>query len=104
MAFELFVNNDNLVSLLGLTDVQTGMVVNTATVQVTLRDTLNRVITGPITMPHVPTSSGNYQAVIPATTGIVAGQSYRATITATGTGTAEWDIPVTAQWRDAVSP
>jgi len=104
MAFQLLVRNDNLVSLNGLKDQVSATFVNTATVNLTVTDTTNRVIAGPIAMPYVTGSTGNYQAILPASTPLQAGVSYRVTIQVTGPAVAEWDVPVTAEWRDALSP
>ena len=93
----LYLNNDNLIELVRLSDELTGLPV-TATVVMSLVDPLEYAVVGP--QPMTLQSDGSYTGVIPNTAELIDGQSYTLVIVAVAdVATAEWDIPVLAQWR-----
>jgi hypothetical protein len=67
MSLALYLDNDNLLTLEGLTDAVTGLVVNSATVSVTLLDKTGAPISGetwPLSLGYVAASQGVYRATL----------------------------------------
>lgn len=100
----LYLNNDNLLGLDGLTDALAGTPVTTATVTCTLLDAGRQPYPGPVTVTlvYVANSPGNYRAVLPYTA-LVGLQPntevyLRYAVTANG-GAGGWDVPETVGYR-----
>jgi len=102
----LYISNDNLLSVTGLKNASSGSYMNNSTVTATLKDTAGDVVTGqtfPITLSYIADSDGNYQATLENTLSITEGTTYNATITATSASGlyAEWEMQMTATKRTA---
>jgi hypothetical protein len=103
MSLTIYLNNDNLVSLLGLIDEATGDYLDAATVSVTLTDNQGNTQQGPVTMTYVSGSNGNYQGILPASSTLNVGVGYRAAIAvsnASPAGTGQWYLPVIVEFRE----
>jgi hypothetical protein len=101
MSYILFVENDNLLQLIGLIDQSSGAFLNAATVEGNILDRSGVVVVGPITMTYVANSNGNYQGVVPSTAGLTVSHGYRAKVVATQSGaTGTWFLPVTIKYRE----
>lgn len=102
---DLYIDNDNVLTLVGLQNSVSAAYLNAATVAVTLTDADDTEISGetwPLTMSYVSGSDGNYRATLPDTlTGLTTLDELSATITAdAGAGlAAKWVIPLTAKTR-----
>lgn len=99
----IYVNNDSLIVLKRLTD-RNGVPVTTATVTLeSLVDNDGNAVDGvmvPGTLNH--TSDGNYELLVARTAGVVAGQTYYATVRALYSGLqGEWTETVIAKRRIA---
>lgn len=100
----LYVGNDMMIEVEGLTNEATGQIVNDAAVAVTLLDTQGNQVGGqvwPLTMGYVAETDGIYRATLADTLGVVVNTRYLARITAdAGSGRrSEWDIDVLASRR-----
>jgi hypothetical protein len=101
----LFVGNDNIMRLVGLTDT-TGVVQNDATV--TIEEIIDlgddQPIGGvafPIAMNYVPTSAGTYEGVLPHTLEVQVGRDYQAKVRviASSGRRGEWEERLRARLR-----
>lgn len=100
----IYLSNDNLLSIEGLKNSSSGSFMNTATVTATLKDSSGTSVSGqtfPITLSYIVATDGNYQATLENTLSMVEGSIYTATISATSSGGlyAEWDLQLTATKR-----
>ena len=105
-AFTLYIDNDNLITLSGLTNPATGAYVNDATVQlVSLLDSTSTEVTGvswPLSMSYVSSSNGDYRGTIDKLAALTNGARYTGSITAvSGTLDAEWLATFVAKIRRA---
>ena len=83
----IYVNNTNLIELLGLKNLITGLFVNNAIVMVTIKDEGSINVAGqlwPLAMPYVAASSGDYRALLTDELVLVAGAHYTAFIEVDG--------------------
>ncbi len=87
---DLFIGNDVLVNVLGLTDEVTNAAVDTATVSGALLDASRNPI-ATFSLSYVSNSSGNYQGVLShaVTSGLTASTNYIVVVTAT-VGANQW--------------
>lgn len=100
----IYLSNDNLLSIEGLKNSSSGSYMNDATVTTTLKDSGGTAVSGqtfPISLNYIAATNGNYQATLENTLNMVEGSIYTATITATSSGGlyAEWDLQLTATKR-----
>lgn len=100
----LYVGNDMLLEVEGLTDEASGAVVNDAVVSVTLFDAAGNPVGGetwPKTMSFVAATNGIYRATLSNGLGVTANTRYRAHVVAdAGAGRrSSWDIDVVAKSR-----
>jgi len=110
MALEVFVNNDNAVTIAGLLDACTGLFANTATVEMTVTDKDGVDVTfdntsdfWPRSMPFVDGSSGVYCGIIPIEAELTPEQKYIAVVTANQAGIrGRWNIHFTAKHRNVL--
>ena len=82
-----FVQNTNVLDLIGLKNEIAGTFINNATVTVTIKDALGVNVSGgswPLTMNYLATSNGNYRAFISETLPFVDKTKYIAYIDANG--------------------
>ncbi len=103
----IFIDNDNLIELIGLKDIALNTFVNDATVLVTLTDTAGVEVVGqswPVTLTYVTASDGNYRAVLEDGLVLLSGRKYTAVITADAGGDllGKWTVKPTAKIRAAV--
>jgi len=104
----LYVDNDNCISLEGLTDKLNGGFIDDATVEVTLRDRTDTTEiageTWPLSMPYIVDSAGVYTAVIESAVNLVAGETVIATVIVTtpGGGNAEFTDNIKVRKRNFV--
>jgi hypothetical protein len=102
---ELFISNDNVLTLVGLQNSDTAAYLNAATVTVTLVDSDGTDVAGvtwPLSMGYVAASDGKYKVILPDTiTGLTAEDALTAKITADGGVGLQgyWEIPLTAKTR-----
>ena len=85
----LYHNNDNLLKLEGLTDEETGLFINNATVTAVLKHRRGGEVDGqawPLAMAYVAASNGNYTGVIDAGINVVIGNRLTAEITVAAPG------------------
>jgi hypothetical protein len=110
MAFQAYINNDNVVTLAGLKDVCTGAFANSATVTVTVTDKDgNEVLfdntsdSWPRPMPYVTGSNGSYCGTIPVEAQMIPENEYIAVVNAEQSGVrGRWNIFFTAKHRDVL--
>ena len=100
----LYVGNDVIFEIAGLTDEHTGTLVNNATVTVSLFDSADVAVTGetwPKPMAYLANSDGVYSATLSNAMAVTANARYRAHLTAdAGTGrTGSWWLDVVAKTR-----
>ncbi len=100
----IFISNDNLLSVEGLKNSSSGSFMNDATVTVRLKDSDGSDVTGqtfPVTLSYITASDGNYQMTLENTLNMLEEGIYTATISATASGGlyAEWDLLLTATKR-----
>ncbi len=108
MSFDVFVNNDNAVTISGLTDACDGTFQNAATVEFTVTDKDGVDVTfdntsdsWPRSMPYIVGSNGSYCGVIPIEAQLTAGQKYIAVVTANEGGVrGRWNLHFTAKHRN----
>jgi hypothetical protein len=101
---DVFVDNDNLVTVDAVQDEATGDYINDATVELTLLDADGDEATGetwPIALAYVASSDGKYQGTIESAVDILSGKRYtaRIDISATGGLVGRIDAQVTARVR-----
>lgn len=98
-----FVANTNNLDLTGLQNAATGLYVNNATVEVTIKDGAGEEVTGatwPITMYYVEGSSGDYRGTISHVVQLSPGRHYVAEINVTdGPNVAFWAYEFKASAR-----
>lgn len=100
----IYINNSNAILLQGLHDESNMAFINTATVEVTIKDRNNVAIPGitwPKSMLYVTGTDGDYRAVLEDTIPFIAGAQYSAYIFANG-GTnkiGRWKFTFTPQER-----
>lgn len=97
-------NNDSIIEVYDLKNELTGDFLNTATVQVTLKDSTGTNVTGdtwPKTLNYVTASNGIYRATLLYTLGLTADSRYTATVTAdAGAGLrSEWVLEMVCRTR-----
>jgi hypothetical protein len=102
----IYLSNDNLLSIEGLRNASSGSYMNDATSTATLKDADGNVVTGqtfPVTMTYMSGTNGNYQATLENTLSMTPNAKYTATISATSSSGlyAEWDMELTATKRTA---
>ncbi len=100
----IFISNDNLLSVEGLKNSSSGSFMNDATVTVRLKDSDGSDVTGqtfPVTLSYITASDGNYQMTLENTLNMLEEGIYTATISATASGGlyAEWNLLLTATKR-----
>jgi len=102
----VYLLNNNVIELQGLTNSATSAVVVAATVTVTIKDRSGTAVTGqvwPAVMSIVAESplTGTYRATLDSDLALVASRSYIAVIDATGSGgqIGHWEYPLKAQVR-----
>lgn len=81
----IYLNNDNLLSVENLKNAATDVYINDATVTATLKDKLGANVTGqswPLTMTFVASSNGTYRGTLEDGLSLTEGESYTAEITA----------------------
>lgn len=102
---DLYISNDNLLTLVGLQNEATSAYLNSATVAVTLVDSDGTEVAGgtwPLTMSYVGGSDGNYRATLPDTlTGLTNNDALTAQVSANGGAGlgGYWEIALTAKTR-----
>jgi hypothetical protein len=102
----IYISNANVVEISSLTNGATDVLVGSATVRCTLKDSAGVNVTGatgltwPITMAAVTGATGTYRGTLPYTLSLATG-TYTATITADGGGDlyGTWQVPVRAVIR-----
>ena len=102
----LYMDNDNLLSVTGLKNASSGSYMNDATVTATLVDSTGTTVTGqtfPVTLSYVADTDGNYQATLDDALSLTEGSVYTATISATTSSglTASWEVAMKAIKRTA---
>ena len=100
----IYLNNDNLLSVENLKNAATDVYINDATVTATLKDKLGANVTGqswPLTMTFVSSSNGTYRGTLEDGLSLTEGESYTAEITADAGSDqiANWSIQLTATKR-----
>ncbi len=100
----IFNQNDNLIEVLGLTDIVSGNFANSATVTATLVDGDDAEVVGqiwPITLVYVAASDGDYQAILNDVLVLTVGDLYTVKIDADAgvDMKAHWEFPVRAETR-----
>lgn len=83
MRYFLYIENDNLLKMVGLKDLRTGQFVNNATVQATVMDLDDNPVSGqiwPTPMTYVATSNGDYEAVMEDGLVLTDNQQYKAEV------------------------
>jgi hypothetical protein len=101
----IYVGNDSVLEVVGLTNDQTGAEINNADVSVYLRTASGASVDGetwPKAMEYVDGSNGLYRVTLPYTLELAAGGRYVATVVAdAGPGLhAEWEVEVVARIRN----
>jgi len=105
MSLTLYIDNDNVLTLVGLQNSVDSSYLNAATVDVTLVDSDDTELTGetwPLTMAYVAASDGNYRAILADTiTGLSDADAITAKINANaGAGLqGHWAVALTATTR-----
>lgn len=103
-AFIVLVDNDNVVEL-ELINPISGASLNGATVAITIVDSSGVEVSGetwPLSIPFVANSDGIYRATLDKLIEFIAGQRYKATITAAESGLdATWVLDYLAETRDS---
>jgi len=106
MSLVIYIDNNNVVELQGLTNDATDVVDTAATVTVTLKDSAGAEVSGqvwPAAMSLVSESpsTGRYRATLDADLALTSNRRYTAEIDATGSGgeIGHWEICVTAMKR-----
>ena len=102
----LYIDNDNLLSVTGLKNASSGSYMNDATVTATLVDSTGTTVTGqtfPVTLSYVADTDGNYQATLEDALSLNEGSVYTATISATTSSglSASWQMTMKAIKRTA---
>jgi len=102
----IYLSNDNLLSIEGLKNSSSGSFMNDATVTATVKNSGGSAVSGqafPVSLSYIAASNGNYHATLENTLSMVEGIIYTATISATSSGGlyAEWDLQLMATKRTA---
>lgn len=100
----LYVGNDMILEVEGLTDEATGDVVNSADVTATLYTLAGSEVAGqvwPVALPYVADTNGIYRATMADSLSLTPNQRYRARVVADGGPgrRGQWDIDVLAKTR-----
>ncbi|MGH8626450.1 MAG: hypothetical protein ACREYC_14670 [Gammaproteobacteria bacterium] len=99
----IYLANDNLLELQGLTNAASGAYVNDATVTATVVDKNGANVAGgswPLTLAYVAASNGKYRGTLQETLTLTEGQDYTAKVTVAGAGlTAFFEHPLRALKR-----
>ncbi len=103
---EIYLNNDNLLSIEALKNASSGSFMNDATVTATLKDSSGNTVSGqtfPLTLSYMADTDGNYQATLSDSLNIIESTIYTAEITATSSSglVAKWNMELTATKRTA---
>ena len=103
----IFIDNDNLIELIGLKDIALNAFINNATVQITLTDTAGVEVSGqswPVTMNYVAASDGDYRATLEDVLVLISGRKYTAVITADAGSDllGKWTVKPIAKIRAAI--
>ena len=98
----IYIGNNNLLTLVALTNCSTGAIDTAATVNVTLKDKSGVSVAGqvwPAAMSH--TTGGTYKATLDHDLVLLPNREYVAFIEATGSGGAigHWELPLIAMTR-----
>jgi len=104
MALTIFIDNNNTIELVGLTNSATDVVDTAATVTVTLKDSLDVDVVGqawPATMTHI--AAGLYRTTLDADLTLVHNANYTAYVEVVGTGSevGHWELALRAKTRVA---
>lgn len=103
---DLFVGNDNLVTIDELKNVSDGSYINDATVTMTLKDSSDVGVANgswPVTLAYVASSNGKYQGVLQDGITTTSGSNYVLHVDVIGDNLkAHWEITLTARTRGAV--
>lgn len=95
---KLYLDNDNVIELSGVTNKLTGAVVNTATVNVTLLDSNGDPVAGqawPVSMAYVPNTAGTYRGLLSRSLSLEVRELVTAKVEATAAeGYGQWETPV----------
>ena len=81
---EIYINSDNVVEALEVTNETTGEYINDATVTLSLVDQATGVEILSVALSYIPSSGGGYRGVIPYTAVITFGQKLLAKLTIDG--------------------
>lgn len=100
----LYKGSDTFIELVGLHGQSDGSMIDTADVTVVLYDSGGNPVTGaawPMTLTYLTNTDGVYRATLPDDLAVVAGQRYRALVTADdGPGRrSQWDVDVICRVR-----
>lgn len=99
----LYVGNQSVIELTGLTDALTGNIQQAASVRVSLMRAASEQVVGqqwPTTMHPVPGCPGSYRATLDAALAVVPCEQYTAVVDVDSAGVvARWDVPVIARKR-----
>ena len=105
---QLWINNTNTVSLVGLRSAVDDVFLNSGTGDVVINASAKvtnngETIGSTITLPYITGTDGEYMANLPATLPLIEDQYYTIEITVSdGTVTSNWNIPVIAKYRGEV--
>ena len=106
---QLFINNTNTVSLVGLRSAVDDVFLNSGTGDVVINASAkvtnnNIAVAGSaITLPYIAGTDGEYMANLPASLSLIEDQYYTIEVTVSdGTVTNNWNIPVIAKYRGEV--
>lgn len=108
MAEGIYVDNDNIITLVGLKNKVSGAWINDATVTVTLQDEDGNEVSGqswPATLSYVSSSNGNYRATLEDVLNLLPDVEYTAEVTADGGPGLKgaWSEPVSSITRTNAS-
>lgn len=106
MSLVLYIENDNVLELVGLQDSVTDAYVNSASVSVTLIDQAGTTVSGetwPLSLSYVAASNGTYRATLRDTLVLSSQRQVTAKIVADDgvDRKATWEIPLTVKRRTA---
>lgn len=104
MSNVIYYGNDSVIELADLRDELTGAAMNSASVEVTLRDSAGQNVSGsswPVPLIRVVGIDGLYRANLPHDLGIARNARYTATVIVDGGAglIGRWDIPVLCKDR-----
>ncbi len=102
----IYIDNDNLIELIGLKDIALDTYVNDAAVAITLTDSAGDSVVGqswPVTLNYVAGSDGDYRATLEDGLTLSVGGKYTAVVTADAGGDllGKWTVKAVARVRGA---